>query len=129
MGDFSNVGVITVDDSGQMATSVMSSSSSESEEALLVKQRCFEWQMNEVLRHPRVLELRYAHGDGQTAFAVVLWETIRLVCARPHLRIPPNAEEIEHPIIEALLNANILAPRWGPTRLVLAASDTRERLL
>merc|ERR1712032_1803366 len=63
----------------------------------------FQWQMDQVLAHPAVLNLRRRHADASTAFAVVFWESIRHICRRPHLTTPLRADDLKHPILEAML--------------------------
>jgi len=89
----------------------------------------FEWQMDQVLAHPAVLNIRSSHVEAPTSFALVLWESIRHICRRSHLSVPARADDLKHPIVQALLHANLLEPRWGPTRLVVAREDTKQRLL
>lgn len=93
----------------------------------------FLWQMDQVLGHPAVLRLRQAHAEAASSFAVVLWESIRYICKLPYLPAPSRPGGVLHPIAEALLGANLLEPRWGPTRLVLAGPSlgaaTRRALL
>jgi len=89
----------------------------------------FEWQMDQVLGHPAVLELRRRHAEAPTAFAVVFWETIRHLCRQPYLPVPARADDLKHPILQAMLHANLLEPRWGPLRLVVAGRGARARLL
>jgi len=78
----------------------------------------FQWQLNQMLGHDRVLHLRQRHGESNTSFAVVLWESLRFICQRPYLAVDTGSKL--HPIVEALLHASLLEPRWGPTRLVLS---------
>lgn len=94
-----------------------------------VRQARFEWQMNEVLGHPSILAMRAQHAEAPAAFALVLWESIRIICRRPHLPAPRRFGDADHPVVEAMLDANLLAPRWAPTRLVLTGDETRRRLL
>eukprot|EP00933_Yihiella_yeosuensis_P042542 TRINITY_DN37163_c0_g1_i1.p1 TRINITY_DN37163_c0_g1~~TRINITY_DN37163_c0_g1_i1.p1 ORF type:complete len:610 (-),score=90.28 TRINITY_DN37163_c0_g1_i1:20-1849(-) len=89
----------------------------------------FEWQMDQVLSHPAVLTLRQSLSEAPTAFAVVLWETIRHICKRPHLQAPESSDDLRHPIVQAMLHTNLIKPRWGPTRLVVESDVTRQRLM
>ncbi|CAE7544057.1 unnamed protein product [Symbiodinium natans] len=86
------------------------------------------WQMDQVLSHPAVLNLRTKHAEHDTAFAVILWETIRYILRRPHLTVSCSAKELEHPVVQALLSVNLLVPRWSPTRLVVPDDGTRHFL-
>merc|ERR1711879_922886 len=72
----------------------------------------FEWQMNQFLGHPAMIEMRQKHVEAATAFAVVLWESIRYMCRKDHMVISPRVEELTHPIALSMLHAGLLAPRW-----------------
>lgn len=85
--------------------------------------------MDQLLSHPEVLNLRRRHEEAPTAFALVLWESLRHLCRRTYVAAPARAEDLKHPIVQAMLHANLLEPRWGPTRMVLAGEATRQRLL
>lgn len=89
----------------------------------------FQWQMDQVLSFPAVLELRRSHASSATAFSVVLWETLRHLCKVAHLLVPQGSLELLHPIVQGMVHANLLEPRWGPTRLVIPSEGTRQRLL
>ncbi|OLQ15058.1 Pentatricopeptide repeat-containing protein, chloroplastic [Symbiodinium microadriaticum] len=86
------------------------------------------WQMDQVLSHPAMLNLRTKHAEHETAFAVILWETIRYILRRPHLTVSRSAKELEHPVVQALLSANLLVPRWSPMRLIVPDDETRHFL-
>lgn len=87
----------------------------------------FEWQMNEVLAHPALLNYRLSNSSS-AVFTVFLWETLRHMCSRSHLPAPSDADKIEHPVVQAMLHASMLEPRWGPTRFVLP-EQTKTRIL
>ncbi|CAK9102981.1 Hypothetical protein (Fragment) [Durusdinium trenchii] len=72
-----------------------------------------EWQMDQVLSHPAILNLRQ---DPAVPFAVMLWESIRHMLKRSHLLAPGRADDLRHPIAQAMLAAGLLVPRWAPLR-------------
>ncbi|CAK0814570.1 unnamed protein product, partial [Prorocentrum cordatum] len=89
----------------------------------------FQWQMDQVLSFPAVLELRRSHASSATAFSVVLWETLRHLCKSAHLLVPQGSTDLLHPVVQGMVHANLLEPRWGPTRLVIPSEGTRQRLV
>jgi len=90
----------------------------------------FEWAMNQVLASPAMLDFR-SSLNNEAHFQVLLCETIRELCKKPHVaaRDPSSLLDITHPILIALLDANLLYPRFQPFPRLTIVSTLHRRLL
>eukprot|EP00916_Digyalum_oweni_P019274 GHVL01032107.1.p1 GENE.GHVL01032107.1~~GHVL01032107.1.p1 ORF type:complete len:583 (+),score=101.93 GHVL01032107.1:1393-3141(+) len=95
--------------------------------ALAKEMLIFEWKMTKVLSHPLMEKARNVL-ENKVHFYVSFCESVRCLIDHPTLLIN-NILETDHPVIIALLDANILVPCYSPRRLEFQSTLCRHLLL